>query len=146
MLVLLMDECHIMSSSYVTEFYAAGSVCTLSVYIYHLRWAGFIPAKITLCVSCLRRELPSAVHPAIIATAVSTSQLIRPAAAKKDQCGGEASLDCGRTRPQIRCKSVILDTTKSHRVNIFDMLARREVEVLTSVQEGRARRQTIVCT
>ena len=115
------------------------------MYIYHLRWAGFNPAKITLCVSCLRRELPSAVHPAIIATAVSTSQLIRPAAAKKDQCGGEASLDCGGPAPyQDRADNP--DTTKSHRVTIFDTLARREVEVLTSVQEGRARRQTIVCT
>ena len=105
----------------------------MSLYIYHLRWAGINPAKITLCVSCTRRELPSAVHPATIATAVSTSQLIRPAAAKKGQCGGEASLDCGRTRHQIRCKSVILDTTKSHRDYIFDRHARREVEGLVSM-------------
>ena len=49
-----------------------------------------------LCKTC---EFSSAVKPAVLPTAVSLSQLTKPAAARKDPCGGEESLDCGRTRP-----------------------------------------------
>ena len=126
-----MDICPTMFSSNVTEFYAAGSVCTKSVYIYNLQWAGINPAKKTLCVSCKLRELLSAVQPAIISTAASTSQLAIPAAAKEDPCGGEENLGCGRTRPQIRACLSTRDATKSH--SFFDRLARREVEGLISM-------------
>ena len=128
-----MDNCPNMFSSNVTEFYAAGSVCTMSVYIYNLQWAGINPAKKTLCVSCRLRELLSAVQPAIISTAASTSQLAKPATAKGDPCGGEENLDCGRTRPQIRACLSSRDTTKSHRDSFFDRHARREVEGLISM-------------
>ena len=128
-----MDNCLTMFSRNVTEFYAAGSVCTMSVYIYNLRWAGINPAKKTLCVRCRLRELLSAVQPAIISTAASTSQLAKLAAAKEDSCGCEENLDCGRTRPQIRACLSSRDITESHWDNFFDRHARRELEGLISM-------------
>jgi hypothetical protein len=72
-----------------------------------------------------------------LSTAVSLSQLTKPSASSKDSCGGEESLDCGRTRPPDWARSVIQDATNSHRKSLFDKLSRREGVVLTSVQEGK---------
>ena len=110
----------------------------MSCYIIHLRWAGFNPAEVTLCVSCKRRELLSDVKLANLSTAVSLSQLTKPAASSKDSCGAEVSLDCGRTRPPLDCaKLTIQDATVATAQSLFDKLARREGIGLTSVQEGK---------
>ena len=133
MLVLLIDDCPIMFSN-VTEFYAAGSVCTMSVYDLHLRWAGFDSAEVTLCVSCKRRELLSAVKLATLATAVSLSQLTKPAAASKDSCEERKALTVEGPDPQIIGPDLtIQDATKSHSTIIFDQPARREGVGLKSV-------------
>ena len=139
-LVLLMDNCPIMFSSYVTEFYAARSVCTMSVYVYHLQLAGCNLVEITLCVSCTRRELLSTVHPATIATAASSSQLAKPAAAKKDSCGGEESLTV--EEPDLAFMTPPTATGTAYKTSFP---GGRWMCSLTC-RRGRARRQTIVCT
>ena len=109
------------------------SVCTMFS-LTSMMGLELIQRGVTLCESCARPVLSSAVIPAALSTAVSPSQLARPAAAKRVPCGGElCKLDCGRTRPPDKGLIWYPGHHRRHRDTFFDRLARREVDRLQTV-------------
>ena len=140
MLVLLFDDCPSIFNSFDTEFYVAGSVRTM-YYLTSMMWLELIQPGVTLFESCKRRELSSAVIPAALPTAVSSSQLAKPTAAKKcfclwrrAHCLTVEGPDLSACKNKTRDKLTIQDATYSHsRNDHYNKLTRREVAGLKSV-------------